>query len=133
MPSAEFAGLDQVVLGTHQLLLSLFALQHFLLEAPVEAFQIAGPLGHPAFEFTAGLGFEGNTFQVMSTALHHQTEQEHHHQQRGATDRDNGTHRAIDQRARARMLTLQPVSAMFTVCVSQAFSLRFSGRGSRVG
>ncbi|MNF38255.1 hypothetical protein D3C84_191970 [compost metagenome] len=93
----QFAGLHQVILGAHQFLLRVFALQHFLLEAPVEAFQVAGPLGDPGFQFSAGLGFEVDALQVVTSTLHQQPQQQHQHQQRRTTDGDYRAHRAIDQ------------------------------------
>jgi hypothetical protein len=45
------------------------------------------------------LGFEGDAFEVMAAALHHQAEQQHQDQQRRAANGDNGTHRAVDQGA----------------------------------
>ncbi|RMP86339.1 hypothetical protein ALQ17_200056 [Pseudomonas fluorescens] len=68
----QFARLHQVVLGTYQLLLGVFALQHFLFQAPVEAFQVTGTLDHPRFQLAPGLGFERNALQVVTATLHHQ-------------------------------------------------------------
>ncbi|MNK83354.1 hypothetical protein D3C87_1031660 [compost metagenome] len=96
----QFAGLHQIILGADQLLLGLFAFQHFLFQAPVQAFEIAGALGDPTFQFAAGLGFESDAFEVMATALHHQAKQQHQHQQRCATDGHHRTYRAVDQGAR---------------------------------
>ncbi len=129
----ELASLHQVILGTYKVLLSLLALQHFLFQSTVEAFQVAGPFGHPTFQFASGLGLEGDPLQVMAAPLHHQAEQQHHHQQRGAADGDHGPYRAVDQGARGEDVTFQPVSAIGWVWVSQAFGLSFNGRGSRVG
>jgi hypothetical protein len=47
----------------------VFALQHFLLESTVEAFEVAGPFGDPALQFVAGLAFEGDPLQVMAPAV----------------------------------------------------------------
>ncbi|CRM81216.1 hypothetical protein [Pseudomonas sp. 24 E 13] len=94
----EFTGLYQVVLGAYQFLLGVFALQHFLFQAPIQALQVAGPLGHAHFQLAAGLGFEGDALQIMATALHHQAEQQHQHQQCRAADGHHGAHRAVDQR-----------------------------------
>lgn len=60
--------------------------------------RVAGTLGHAHFQFASGLGFEGDAVQVVSTALHHQAQQQHQHQQRGAAHRDHGAHRPADQR-----------------------------------
>ncbi|MNL06726.1 hypothetical protein D3C87_1273720 [compost metagenome] len=98
----EFAGLHQIILGANQFLLRLFALQHFLFQSTVEPFQITCALGDPAFQFAPGLAFEGDPFQVMTAALHHQAEQQHQHQQHRATDGDHRAHRAVDQRARGK-------------------------------
>ncbi|MNK83296.1 hypothetical protein D3C87_1031010 [compost metagenome] len=80
--------------------MGLFTLQHFLLQTPVEAFEVAGTFRHAAFQFTACLGLERDAFQIMPTALHHQTEQQHQHQERGAADGNHGAHWTVDQRAR---------------------------------
>ncbi|MNG06611.1 hypothetical protein D3C84_898650 [compost metagenome] len=96
----QFARLHQVILGTYKVLLSLLAFQHFLFQSTVEAFQVAGPFGHPTFQFASGLGFEGDPLQVVAAPLHHQAEQQHDHQQRGATDGDHGPYRPVDQGAR---------------------------------
>ncbi|MCY1411654.1 hypothetical protein D9M71_270440 [compost metagenome] len=96
----QFAGLDQIVLGADQLLLGLLAFQYFLFQAPVQAFEIAGALGDPTFQFAAGLGFESNAIQVMAAALHHQAKQQHHHQQRCTADGHHRAHRTVDQGAR---------------------------------
>ena len=96
----EFTGLDQVVLGAHQFLLGMLALQHFLFKAPVKALQVAGTLGHAHFQLAAGLGFEGDAFQIVPAALHQQPQQQHQHQQRGAAHGNDRAHRAVDQRAR---------------------------------
>ncbi|RMT83547.1 hypothetical protein ALP39_04901 [Pseudomonas marginalis pv. marginalis] len=93
----QLARLHQIILGAHQFLLGVFALQHFLFEPPVQAFQIAGPFDHSGFQLATCLGFKRNAIQVMATSLHHQTEQQHQHQQRGTTHRDHRAHRAADQ------------------------------------
>jgi len=93
----QLAGLYQIILGAHQFLLGVFALQHFLFEPPVQAFQIAGPFDHAHLQLAAGLGFEGDTFQVVATALHQQAQQQHQHQQRGAAHGNHRAHRAADQ------------------------------------
>ena len=98
----QLARLYQVILGAHQFLLGMLALQHFFAQALVEAFKVAGSFGHPAFEFTPGLGFEGDAFQIMTAALHHQADQQHDYQQGGRANGQHGPHRAIDQGTRRK-------------------------------
>ncbi|RMO94322.1 hypothetical protein ALQ31_05608 [Pseudomonas amygdali pv. morsprunorum] len=96
----QFAGLHQFVLGLHQLLLRLFALQHFLTQPAVEPLQIAGPLDNPHLQFAARLGLESDAVQIMTTTLHHQAQQQHQHQQRCAANRHHRAHLTVDKGAR---------------------------------
>ena len=78
----------------------MLALQHFFTQAPVQSFQVAGALCHAHFQLAAGLGFKGDTLQIMSAPLHHQTDQQHDHQQCGAPNGQHGAYGAVDQGAR---------------------------------
>ncbi|RMR66291.1 hypothetical protein ALP80_05490 [Pseudomonas savastanoi pv. fraxini] len=96
----QFAGLHQFVLGLHQLLLRLFALQHFLTQPAVEPLQIAGPLDNPHLQFAARLGLESDAVQIMTTTLHHQAQQQHQHQKRRAANRHHRAYLTVNKGAR---------------------------------
>ncbi|MNH13023.1 hypothetical protein D3C79_725820 [compost metagenome] len=96
----QLAGLNQLVLGAHRLLLRTFTFQHGALEAGIEAFEVGGTFGHAVLQLVAAAGFEVDAVDVVTAPLHDQPGQQDQHQQRAGADGHDRLHRAIDQAAR---------------------------------
>ncbi|MNJ34340.1 hypothetical protein D3C77_290480 [compost metagenome] len=92
----QLAGLDQFILGAHQLLLGVFAFQYLAFQAAVEAFKVGGTLDDTLFQLLAPMGLEVDAVHVMASTLHHQAQQQHQHQQGCGTNGQHCAHRAVD-------------------------------------